>query len=119
MSQTKAAIEDKAVDLYVLERAMASTHPHSEAVFEACLQTYRFASRKGTLILSKLDQVLLNFFCCNFFYFRLHSTFRFANAVEREICVDEKKKKRKKEVEEGIKFEWYNTKNIYIDELIW
>lgn len=33
-------IEDKAVDLYVLERAFASTHPDSSALFEGVLNAY-------------------------------------------------------------------------------
>jgi tRNA A-37 threonylcarbamoyl transferase component Bud32 len=31
-------VEDKAVDLYVLERAFASTHPDSEPLFDAVLK---------------------------------------------------------------------------------
>lgn len=33
-------VEDKAVDLYVLERAFASTHPASEPLFDAVLGSY-------------------------------------------------------------------------------
>ena len=33
-------MEDKAVDLYVLERAFASTHPDSEPMFESMLSAY-------------------------------------------------------------------------------
>lgn len=55
----QAIIEDKAVDLYVLERAMLSTHPGCEALIAAVLQAYRFACRQGTLILLKLEQVRL------------------------------------------------------------
>jgi TP53 regulating kinase-like protein len=57
LGQMNSIIEDKGVDLYVLERAFVSTHPGSEAVVEAILQAYRFACRKGTVVLSKLDQV--------------------------------------------------------------
>jgi tRNA A-37 threonylcarbamoyl transferase component Bud32 len=32
--------EDKAVDLYVLERAFSSTHPGSEGIFETILRAY-------------------------------------------------------------------------------
>lgn len=32
--------EDKAVDLYVLERAFASTHPTSDGLFQAVLDSY-------------------------------------------------------------------------------
>ena len=34
-------VEDKAVDLYVLKRALISTHPGSEALFEKILDLYR------------------------------------------------------------------------------
>ena len=34
LSFISALAEDKAVDLYVLERAFASTHPNSEPLFE-------------------------------------------------------------------------------------
>ena len=33
-------VEDKAVDLYVLERAFASTHPESEPMFASVLSAY-------------------------------------------------------------------------------
>ena len=33
-------VEDKAVDLYVLERAFASTHPDSEPLFASVLEAY-------------------------------------------------------------------------------
>jgi tRNA A-37 threonylcarbamoyl transferase component Bud32 len=33
-------VEDKAVDLYVLERAFASTHPDSEPMFAGILDAY-------------------------------------------------------------------------------
>jgi len=38
-------VEDKAVDLYVLERAFASTHPDSEPLFAGVLDAY--ANRMG------------------------------------------------------------------------
>jgi tRNA A-37 threonylcarbamoyl transferase component Bud32 len=33
-------VEDKAVDLYVLERAFSSTHPDSEPLFASVLDSY-------------------------------------------------------------------------------
>ncbi|OCB91586.1 hypothetical protein A7U60_g1157 [Sanghuangporus baumii] len=39
--------EDKAVDLYVLERAFASTHPDSEPLFDLVLKTYATESEKS------------------------------------------------------------------------
>lgn len=40
LTQTSALAEDRAVDLYVLERAFSSTHPGSEDLFEAILEGY-------------------------------------------------------------------------------
>jgi TP53 regulating kinase-like protein len=40
LSSVSAFAEDKAVDLYVLERAFASTHPASEHLFQTVLDTY-------------------------------------------------------------------------------
>ncbi|SPO19787.1 related to p53-related protein kinase [Ustilago trichophora] len=40
LSSVSAFAEDKAVDLYVLERAFASTHPASEALFQTILDSY-------------------------------------------------------------------------------
>jgi len=57
LGTTQCSIEDKAVDLYVLERAFLSTHPGSEDIVQAILEAYRFASRKGTPVLQKLEQV--------------------------------------------------------------
>lgn len=55
-----AAVEDKAVDLYVLERAFISTHPGTEALVDAIIESYRFtgfSSSVNTKILTRLDQV--------------------------------------------------------------
>ncbi|SOV03190.1 related to p53-related protein kinase [Ustilago sp. UG-2017a] len=40
LSSVSAFAEDKAVDLYVLERAFASTHPASERLFQTILDSY-------------------------------------------------------------------------------
>ena len=40
LSSVSAFAEDKAVDLYVLERAFASTHPASEGLFQTILDCY-------------------------------------------------------------------------------
>lgn len=40
LSFQSTLVEDKAVDLYVLERAFASTHPQSEPLFAAVLKAY-------------------------------------------------------------------------------
>lgn len=41
LSSTSAMAEDKAVDLYVLQRAFASTHPNSEHLFAKILDVYQ------------------------------------------------------------------------------
>jgi TP53 regulating kinase and related kinases len=74
LGMTRPAIEDKAVDLYVLERALISTHPGSEYLVshsllllsltaslslqtEAVLQSYREAWGKSEAVLQRLEQV--------------------------------------------------------------
>ena len=59
LASSKAIVEDKAVDLYVLERAFLSTHPNTEHLVQEILQSYRFAASKGTVVLTKLEQVRL------------------------------------------------------------
>jgi TP53 regulating kinase-like protein len=49
--------EDRAVDLYVLERAFLSTHPASESVFAAVLAAYQAAFPLASKVLSKLNVV--------------------------------------------------------------
>ncbi|EJD50358.1 hypothetical protein AURDEDRAFT_160260 [Auricularia subglabra TFB-10046 SS5] len=44
---TSTLVEDKAVDLYVLERAFASTHPDSEPLFAAVLDEYAMVLGKA------------------------------------------------------------------------
>ncbi|XP_057370059.1 EKC/KEOPS complex subunit TP53RK-like [Daphnia carinata] len=52
--------EDKGVDLYVLERAMLSTHPNSEPLFEIILKSYLMSNKKdGKETLKKLDEIRL------------------------------------------------------------
>jgi len=41
LAYTSSLTEDKAVDLYVLERAFASTHPDSEPLFGRVLEGYK------------------------------------------------------------------------------
>jgi len=41
LSSIDETAEDKGVDLYVLERALISTHPSTEPLFEAILHSYR------------------------------------------------------------------------------
>lgn len=49
--------EDRAVDLYVLERAFASTHPRAEKLFESILDAYRGTYKKAPSVLKKLEDV--------------------------------------------------------------
>ena len=46
-------VEDKAVDLYVLERAFASTHPDSEPLFASVLTAYAKQMGKAWNSISK------------------------------------------------------------------
>ncbi|KAJ7332004.1 hypothetical protein JRQ81_014184 [Phrynocephalus forsythii] len=59
LSFISALPEDKGVDLYVLEKAFLSTHPNTEALFEALLKKYSVASKKATPVIKKLDEVRL------------------------------------------------------------
>ncbi|KAK0213739.1 kinase-like domain-containing protein [Armillaria fumosa] len=52
--------EDKAVDLYVLERAFSSTHPESEPLFALVLQAYEVRmGKEWSAIKRRLDDVRL------------------------------------------------------------
>ncbi|KAI0740144.1 hypothetical protein C8Q76DRAFT_608586 [Earliella scabrosa] len=53
-------VEDKAVDLYVLERAFSSTHPQSEPLFAGVLKAYETKMGKEWAAISRrLDDVRL------------------------------------------------------------
>ena len=49
--------EDKAVDLYVLERAFASTHPEAEGAFEYVLKAYGDSYKGAKIVLKRLEDV--------------------------------------------------------------
>ncbi|KAF2822234.1 serine/threonine-protein kinase bud32 [Ophiobolus disseminans] len=49
--------EDKAVDLYVLERAFAATHPAAEPLFQEVLRAYGESSKSAKGVLRKLEGV--------------------------------------------------------------
>jgi TP53 regulating kinase-like protein len=51
------ADEDRAVDLYVLERAFASTHPRAERLFATVLESYKETFKKAPSVLIKLEDV--------------------------------------------------------------
>ena len=49
--------EDKAVDLYVLKRAIISANPKSEEVFDKMMQVYSLAANKGESIVEQMKKV--------------------------------------------------------------
>ncbi|KND01674.1 BUD32 protein kinase [Spizellomyces punctatus DAOM BR117] len=57
LSMVSSMVEDKAVDLYVLERAMISTHPDTEGMFQCILDTYGKSSKGGKAVRKKLEEV--------------------------------------------------------------
>ena len=57
LSFVSSLAEDKGVDLYVLERALLSTHPDTERLFIILLDSYRAASKNGDSVIAKLDEV--------------------------------------------------------------
>ncbi|KAH9987063.1 kinase-like domain-containing protein [Russula vinacea] len=60
LAYTSSLTEDKAVDLYVLERAFASTHPDSSPLFDRVLEGYKGKTgREWTAIGRRLEEVRL------------------------------------------------------------
>ncbi|KAF9351223.1 TP53 regulating kinase [Mortierella sp. AD094] len=59
LSYVSQLIEDKAVDLYVLERAFSSTHPNTEVMFAQILDAYGQSGKASKQILKKLEDVRL------------------------------------------------------------
>ncbi|KAH9895978.1 hypothetical protein C8Q73DRAFT_773781 [Cubamyces lactineus] len=60
LAYTSTLVEDKAVDLYVLERAFASTHPESEPLFAGVLKAYeQYMGKDWAAISRRLDDVRL------------------------------------------------------------
>jgi len=51
--------EDRAVDLYVLERAFAATHPAAEPLFQEVLRAYGESYKGARSVLRKLEDVRL------------------------------------------------------------
>jgi TP53 regulating kinase-like protein len=51
--------EDRAVDLYVLERAFAATHPSAEPLFQEVLRAYGESYKGAKITLKRLDGVRL------------------------------------------------------------
>ncbi|THV02581.1 hypothetical protein K435DRAFT_827412 [Dendrothele bispora CBS 962.96] len=61
LSYTSSLIEDKAVDLYVLERAFSSTHPDSSLMFTGVLAAYqkKMGEKRWGVVKARLDDVRL------------------------------------------------------------
>ncbi|KAL8966543.1 MAG: hypothetical protein Q9183_003324 [Haloplaca sp. 2 TL-2023] len=57
LASTSVQDEDKAVDLYVLERAFGSTHPEVEEQFKEVLKAYGESYKGGKLVLKRLEEV--------------------------------------------------------------
>ncbi|KAI3326311.1 tyrosine protein kinase [Xylariaceae sp. AK1471] len=58
LASQSSSEEDRAVDLYVLERAFGSTHPRAEKLFTAVLESaYREAFKQAPVVLKKLEDV--------------------------------------------------------------
>ena len=57
LSSVSGLVEDKGVDLYVLERAFLSSHPNTEDVFRELLQSYELSAKESKTIVAKLNEV--------------------------------------------------------------
>lgn len=58
LSSVEERAEDKAVDLYVLERAILSTHPNTEPFVSCCIAAYKKAGGNGAEdVVKRLDEV--------------------------------------------------------------
>ena len=57
LASQSSSDEDRAVDLYVLERAFASTHPRVEPFFDQLLQGYKTSYKQTGPVLRKLEDV--------------------------------------------------------------
>ena len=57
LSYISSMDEDKAVDLYVMERAFASSHPGKEALLQVALDSYCSNSAKAPQVMKRLKKV--------------------------------------------------------------
>jgi TP53 regulating kinase-like protein len=58
LSRVESSVEDKGVDLYVLERALISTHANIDQLFPTILSAYTKENKKESQdVLKKLDEV--------------------------------------------------------------
>ena len=65
LAQVSSMVEDKAVDLYVLERAISSTHPEASELFSQILNSYADNMDKNSArtILNKLAEGTVRLLC--------------------------------------------------------
>ncbi|XP_063688055.1 EKC/KEOPS complex subunit TP53RK-like [Bolinopsis microptera] len=59
LSINSSLVEDKGVDLYVLEKAFLSTHPNSQDLFDKILAGYCSVARAQKAVVTKLREVRL------------------------------------------------------------
>lgn len=59
LSFVSTLVEDKAVDLYVLERAFTSLHPFTEWMFQLLIESYKNENPNSAQVLKRLDAVRL------------------------------------------------------------
>lgn len=58
LSKRDIIVEDKAVDLYVLERAISSSHPKSEQFYDFILGSYsKYLGDEASIVIDKLAEV--------------------------------------------------------------
>lgn len=57
LASQSSSEEDRAVDLYVLERAFGSTHPRAESLFSEVLAAYGKSFKGANIVLKKLEDV--------------------------------------------------------------
>jgi TP53 regulating kinase-like protein len=57
LASQSTADEDRAVDLYVLERAFGSTHPRAESLFTEVLDAYGKCFKRANIVLKRLEDV--------------------------------------------------------------
>lgn len=57
LSYMSNSAEDKGVDLYVLKRALISTHPGTEELFELIKAAYGSAAKEGEKVIKKFEEV--------------------------------------------------------------
>lgn len=57
LASNSDVVEDKAVDLYVLEKAFICSHPELESEFQTLLDSYKSHAYNGDAVIRRLDKV--------------------------------------------------------------